>query len=449
MAGSQTDVTDRRQFEQQLVHDALHDVLTGLPNRALFVDRLGHALNRARRNPAYHFAVLFLDLDRFKMINDGLGHAIGDQLLITIAHRLEDCLRPGDTAARLGGDEFTILLDDVQDEQIVHEIADRAQQALSASIQLGDQDVFTTASIGILLSSGDYESATDMIRDADTAMYRAKLAGKACAMLFDPAMHIQIMSDLHLEADLRGAIEREELRIHYQPIVALETGQIAGIEALVRWQHPQRGLLLPAEFLDVAEESGLIVPLSWWVLHQACRQLRTWQQQIPGAESLWVSVNLSAKQLAQPNVVNLICDILAATGLASHSLKLEITEHTLVEHGEITTRVANQIREIGIQLCIDDFGTGYSSLSYLHQLPVDVLKIDRSFISQMGQGGDRNEIVRTILGLARTLGMKAVAEGTETIQQADELRRLACDFSQGWLFSKALSALDLEAMMRV
>jgi diguanylate cyclase (GGDEF)-like protein/PAS domain S-box-containing protein len=447
MAGSQTDVTDRRQFEEQLVHDALHDNLTGLPNRALFIDRLGHALGRMRRNPAYHFAVLFLDLDRFKLINDGLGHAIGDQLLITIAHRLEQCLRPGDTAARLGGDEFTILLDDVGDEQIVRDIADRAQQALSAPIQLGEQNVFTTASIGILLSSVEYESATDMIRDADTAMYRAKLAGKACAVLFDPAMHAQIMSHLHLEADLRWAIERDELRIHYQPIVALETGRIVGIEALVRWQHPQRGLLLPAAFLDVAEESGLIIPLSWWVLREACRQVHIWQQQIRSAEALWVSVNLSAKQLAQPNVVTLICDILESTGLNPSSLKLEITEHTLVEHGEITTRVANQIREIGIQLCIDDFGTGYSSLSYLHQLPVDVLKIDRSFISQMGQGGDRNEIVRTILGLARTLGMKAVAEGTETVQQADELRRLACDFSQGWLFSKALAAVDLEAMM--
>jgi diguanylate cyclase (GGDEF)-like protein/PAS domain S-box-containing protein len=447
MAGSQTDVTDRRQFEQQLVHDALHDHLTGLPNRALFIDRLGHALSRMRRNPAYHFAVLFLDLDRFKVINDGLGHAIGDQLLIAITRRLEECLRPGDTAARLGGDEFTILIDDVQDEQIVREIADRAQQALSAPIYLAEQNVFTTASIGILLSSMDYESAADMIRDADTAMYRAKLAGKACAVLFDPTMHAQIISHIHLESELRWAVEREELRIHYQPIVALETGRIAGIEALVRWQHPQRGLLLPAEFLDVATESGLIIPISWWVLRHACRQLRTWQQQVPGAESLWVSVNLSAKQLAQTNVVTAIRDILDETGLEPPSLKLEITEHTLVEYGQITTQVANQIREIGVQLCIDDFGTGYSSLSYLHQLPVDVLKIDRSFISQMGQDGDRNQIVSSILGLARTLGMKVVAEGTETRQQADELRRLACDFSQGWLFSKALDATDLEAMM--
>jgi diguanylate cyclase (GGDEF)-like protein/PAS domain S-box-containing protein len=447
MAGSQTDVTDRRQFEQQLVYDALHDHLTGLPNRTLFIDRLSHALSRARRNPAYHFAVLFLDLDRFKLINDGLGHALGDQLLITISRRLEQCLRPGDTAARLGGDEFTILLDDVHEEHVVRQIADRAQQVLSAPIQLGDQDVYSTASIGIVLSSAGYDSATDMIRDADTAMYRAKMAGKACAVLFDPAMHLQIMSHLHLEADLRWAVEREELRIHYQPIVALENGQIVGIEALVRWQHPQRGLLYPAEFLDVAEESGLIIPISWWVLRESCRQLRAWQQQIPGAESLWVSVNLSAKQLAQANVVAVIRDILDEAGLEPPSLKLEITEHTLVEHGEITTRVANQIRAIGVQLCIDDFGTGYSSLSYLHQLPVDVLKIDRSFISQMGERGDSNEIVRTILGLARNLGMKAVAEGTETIQQADELRRLACDFGQGWLFSKALDAADLRALM--
>jgi diguanylate cyclase (GGDEF)-like protein/PAS domain S-box-containing protein len=447
MAGSQTDVTDRRQFEQQLVHDALHDHLTGLPNRALFVDRLGHALSRMRRNPDYQFAVLFLDLDRFKIINDGLGHAIGDQLLIAIARRLEECLRPGDTVARLGGDEFTILLDDIQDEQAVRDIAERAQSALSSPIQLNDQNVFTTASIGMLLSSPSYESAADMIRDADTAMYRAKLAGKACAVLFDPAMHTQIMSDLHLETDMRWAVEREELRLHYQPIVALENGRIVGIEALVRWQHPQRGLLYPIDFLEVAEESGLIIPISWWVLREACRQVFSWQQEIPDAATMWVSVNLSAKQLAQANVVAYIRDILDETGLEPQSLKLEITEHTLVEHGEITTRVANQIRAIGIQLCIDDFGTGYSSLSYLHQLPVDVLKIDRSFISQMGEHGDRSEIVRTILGLARTLGMKAVAEGTETLQQADELRRLACDFGQGWLFSKALDAEDLGTMM--
>jgi diguanylate cyclase (GGDEF)-like protein/PAS domain S-box-containing protein len=447
MAGSQTDISDRKLIEQQLLHDAFHDGLTGLPNRALFIDRLDSAIARTRRNKAIRFAILFLDLDRFKIINDSLGHAIGDQFLITIASRLSECVRPGDTIARLGGDEFTILLEDVSSAETAHDVANRIQEVLSAALQLGEQEVFTTASIGILLSNPSYRSSTEMIRDADAAMYHAKMHGKARAVMFDASMHAQAMEQLQLESDLRWAIERGELRIHYQPIISLSQGQIVGVEALIRWEHPQRGLMLPAEFLSIAEETGQIIPISWWILRESCEQLQRWRSQIPRAESIWVSVNLAAKQLTQSDFIKQIRDILAATSLSPAQLKLEITEHTLIEYGDLTIQVLSQLRALGVQLCIDDFGTGYSSLSYLQRFPVDVLKIDRTFITQLGEDHRRTEIVQTILSLARTLGMQAVAEGTETIAQAHELRRLDCDFGQGWFFSKALDATAIEEMM--
>lgn len=448
MAGSQTDITDRKLVEQQLMHDALHDGLTGLPNRALFVDRLDHALNRSKRNLDYKFAVLFLDLDRFKNINDSLGHTIGDDLLKTIAKRLTDCLRPGDTVARLGGDEFTILLDDFDGEQLASDVIERIQRAVGTPLRLGNQDIFISVSIGIVASDPRYTAATELIRDADTAMYQAKMSGKARAVLFNPDMHAQVIAALQLESDLRWALERNELQVHYQPIVSLETGYIVGVEALLRWQHPQRGLLYPPEFLAIAEETGLIVPIDWWVLEEACRQMRAWQEQIPVAAGLWVNVNFSEKQLAQPDVVQRIRDILEATGLPASKLKLEITEHTLLAYGDITARALTQIRQEGIQLCIDDFGTGYSSLSYLQRFPVDVLKIDRSFINQLGEKGQRSEIVQTIIALARALSLQSVAEGTETIQQVQQLRELQCTFGQGWLFSKALAADAIETLVR-
>lgn len=445
MAGSQTDITDRKTVEQQLLYDALHDGLTGLPNRALFVDRLGHAITRRQRHADYRFAVVFLDLDRFKVINDSLGHAIGDDLLITITRRLEGCLRPVDTVARLGGDEFTILLEEMPDDETPLKVAERIQTELAAPLRLGPHDVFTTASIGVVLSSSEYDSPADMIRDADTAMYHAKMSGKACTVLFDSSMRDKAISLLQLESDLRWAIGRGELRVYYQPIVALDSGCIVGLEALVRWQHPLRGLLLPADFLAIAEETGLIAPLGWWVLDEACRQMCAWQQTIPSAASMWVNVNLSEKQLAQPDVVEQITGTLARTGLDPHSLKLEITEHTLLAHGNLTTTVLTAIRAAGVQLCIDDFGTGYSSLSYLQRFPIDVLKIDRSFISQIGE---QSEIVRTIISLARALSLQAVAEGTETLGQVEQLRELHCEYGQGWLFSKALDADRIEEMLR-
>jgi len=447
MAGSQTDITERKAAEQRLLHDALHDALTGLPNRALFMDRLGHAITRSRRNTEYTFAVMFLDLDRFKVINDSLGHSAGDQLLTAIAARLASCLRPGDTVARLGGDEFIILLEDMSDPNATSDTAERLQSVLAEPLQLDGHDVFTTASIGVTLSTLGYNNSEDMVRDADTAMYHAKMRGKSCHVIFDPIMHAQAMSQLQLESDLRWAIEREELRVYYQPIVLLQSGGIVGFEALVRWQHPQRGLLYPVDFIMIAEETGLIVPLGWWVLNEACRQIRAWQTQFSDVESLSINVNLSAKQLTQSDVVGRIAQALEQAGLEPHYLKLEITETTLIESNEATLATLTSIRELGVQFCIDDFGTGYSSLSYLHHFPIDILKIDRSFISRIGAKGDQGEIVQTILTLAKTLGLEAVAEGTETTQQLDLLKIFQCDYGQGWLFSRAVDQEHATALL--
>ncbi len=447
MAGSQTDITERKAAEQRLLHDALHDTLTGLPNRALFMDRLGHAITRSRRNTEYTFAVMFLDLDRFKLINDSLGHSAGDHLLTAIAARLLGCLRPGDTVARLGGDEFIILLEDMADLAATSDTVERIQQVLAVPLDLDGHDVFTTVSIGVALSTLGYDSAEEMVRDADTAMYHAKMGGKSRYVIFDPAMHAQVISQLQLESDLRWAIERQELRVHYQPIVMLQTGAIVGFEALVRWQHPQRGLLYPADFITIAEETGLIVPLGWWVLNEACQQVRIWQTQFPTKELLSMNVNLSAKQLAQPDVASRIAQALDQTRLDARHLKLEITESTLIESKPATIATLAEIRGLGVQLCIDDFGTGYSSLSYLHHFPIDVLKIDRSFISRIGPTGDQGEIVHTILTLAKTLGLQAVAEGTETTQQLDLLKIFECDYGQGWLFSCALDQADATALL--
>lgn len=446
VAGSQTDISDRKRAEQQLLHDALHDGLTKLPNRVLFLDRLKHALQRSQRNLAYRFAVLFLDLDRFKVINDSLGHAAGDQLLEAIATRLEGCIRPGDTVARLGGDEFTMLIEDAADEEMVLAVADRVQQAISAPVHLVSQDVFTTASIGVTLSSLGYESAMDIIRDADTAMYHAKVHGKARTVLFNASMHAAALEQLQIESTLRWAIEREELRVHYQPIVALESGRIEGFEALVRWQHPQRGLLLPGAFIGVAEDTGLIVPIGWWILRTACRQLQAWRAHNNTAQLLWVTVNMSAKQLVQPDVVLRVMSTLEETSLPAHSLKLEITETTLIEQGPRISAVLHELRAAGVRICMDDFGTGYSSLSYLQRLPVDVLKIDRSFIQQISAEG-RSDIVPTILALAHALGLQAVAEGTETLDQIKYLRDLHCEYGQGWLFAKALEPKAAEEIL--
>jgi len=453
MSGSQTDITDRKVAEEQLIYDAFHDALTGLPNRALFMDRLSQAIRRsANTRPEdynhYRFAVLFLDLDRFKVVNDSLGHLVGDHLLVAISRRLERELRSGDTVARLGGDEFAILLEEIADMQEVTAIADRIQKELKRPLYLNEQEVFISASMGIAVDRGNvaghaYRWPGDLLRDADIAMYRAKALGKARYEVFDTAMHTCAVFRLQLENDLRRALEKKEFRVHYQPIINLASGKIIGLEALVRLFHPERGLVSPADFIPVAEETGLIIPLGAWVLREACQQTRFWQQTFP---ELMISVNLSARQFVQPDLLQQIQQILYHTGLAAQSLKLEITESVVMEDAEAATVMLQNLKDLGVQISIDDFGTGYSSLSYLHHFPINTLKIDRSFVNRMGINDDTSEIVQAIISLAHSLHMDVVAEGIETPQQLSQLRALHCEQGQGYLFSKPL---DNEATGRL
>ena len=441
------DITERKQVEDALVQNAFHDPLTRLPNRALFMDRLRQAVERARRHENYLFAVLFLDLDRFKVINDSLGHLLGDQLLIGIAARLKACLRPIDTVGRLGGDEFTILLEDLEDVSDVIRLVDRVGQQLGLPFNLNGQEVFTSASIGITLSATGYDSPENLLRDADTAMYHAKSQGSARYEIFNPEMHDRVVVRLQLETDLRHAVERQEFRLQYQPIVLLETGRIIGFEALVRWQHAEYGLQNPAEFIPVAEETGLINRICQWVLQVACHQLRTWQLQLPEALPLIINVNLSSKRFAQPNLVNQINQILQETGLNATSLRLELTEDVILTGAESATTTLWQLRTPGIQLSIDNFGKGYSSLGRLQHLPINGLKIDRSFVSQMGINAANSEIVETIVALARQLGLDVTAEGVETAEQLAQLRALKCEYGQGYFFSPPLDREAAEALI--
>jgi len=431
------DVSLRKQVEEKLIHDAFHDGLTGLPNRALFMDRLRLAVGRAARNSKHLFAVLFLDLDRFKNVNDSLGHTVGDQLLVAIARRLETCLRHIDTVARFGGDEFAVLIDGVEDAGDAVRVAERLQREVTTPINVGGLEVFTSASIGIALSSTGYELPEDVLRDADTAMYRAKAAGKARHEIFDTAMHDRAVALLQLETDLRRAVERCEFVVHYQPIVSLSDDRIRGFEALVRWRHPDRGLLTPSEFISVAEETGLIIPLGLWVLREACGQMARWQESFGPARPLSLSVNISGNQFMQPDLVEQVKRVLEETGFDPRCLQLEITESSVIENTETVTAMLLQLRSLGIRLSMDDFGTGYSSLSYLHRFPIHTLKIDRSFVSGCG-AGEENEIVRTIIMLARNMGMEVVAEGVETEEQLASLRDLSCEYGQGFLFSHPL-----------
>ena len=436
-----------QESKEHFRHAAFHDALTGLPNRAFITDHLKRAIERAKQCQDYQFAVMFLDLDRFKNINDSLGHTVGDQLLVAIARKLEAHLRSGDLVARLGGDEFAIFLDRITSDYDAVRTAERIQETLLSPLNLCGHEVYTTASIGIALSAIGYDDSEDLLRDADSAMYRAKEDGKARYEIFDQAMHAHALSRLRLESDLRRAIEHQEFRLHYQPIVTVETGKLAGFEALVRWQHPERELVSPVEFISVAEETGLIVPLGEWVLEAACRQMREWQQRSPASRALKLSINLSGKQVAQPNLVEQITQILQRTGFDPHCLKLEITESVMMENAEAAADMFERLRALGVQLSIDDFGTGYSSLSYLHRFPVNYLKIDRSFVSRMSESGDNFEIVRTIAMLAHNLGMKVIAEGIETAEQLTQLQRLRCEYGQGYLFSQPINKETTEALI--
>jgi diguanylate cyclase (GGDEF)-like protein/PAS domain S-box-containing protein len=448
MAGSLTDVTERKLTEEQLAHDAFHDALTHLPNRALFVDLLARSLGRAKRRPDYRFAVLFIDLDRFKVVNDSLGHTVGDALLRALTRRLERCVRPGDTVARLGGDEFTILVNDIGDSSDATRVADRIQRELTQPFTLSGHEVFTSASIGIALSATGYDKAEDLLRDADIAMYRAKALGKARHEVFDTAMHARAKALLELETDLRRAVERNELRLHYQPLIALATGRIAGFEAVVRWQHPQRGLIGPAAFIPMAEETGLIIPMGRWVLREACRQLREWVLRYPGAGDLTISVNISGKQFSQASLLDDVREALEASGLEPRQLRLELTESVVMENAPSAMTMIDQLRDLDVKVDIDDFGTGYSSLSYLQRFSVDNLKIDRSFVSNIGSDqGENAEIVRTIVTLADHLGIDAVAEGVETPAQLDLLRQLGCTRVQGYLFAAPVDSAEADRLL--
>ncbi|HEX8708876.1 MAG TPA: EAL domain-containing protein [Pyrinomonadaceae bacterium] len=441
------DITDRKRAEERLLHDAFHDALTGLPNRALFLDHLKLTMARTQRRNGQIFAVLFLDLDRFKIINDSLGHMIGDQLLVGIARRLEKCLRLGDTVARVGGDEFTIILEDIDDETEAIAIADRIQQDLSVPFNLSGREVFTTVSIGIAPSSTGYEHPEDILRDADTAMYRAKSQGKARHEVFDKAMHALAINLLQLETDMRRALERNEFFLQYQPIVSLDSFNLRGFEALVRWRHPERGLISPLDFIPVAEDTGQILAIGQWVLAEACQQMRRWQRRFSSEQPLFISVNLSSKQFTQPDLIDQIKQILEQSKLDPRSLKLEITESVVMENIDTATEMLKQLRTLGLQLSIDDFGTGYSSLSYLHRFPIDTLKIDRSFVIRMSENNENIEIVRTIIMLAQTLGMDVVAEGVETKDQLALLRRLGCENGQGYFFSRPLVVSGAEKIL--
>jgi diguanylate cyclase (GGDEF)-like protein/PAS domain S-box-containing protein len=443
--GTCTDIDAEKAVEAKLNHYARHDPLTNLPNRVEFMNHLTQAVERASGNDYARFAVLFLDLDRFKVVNDSLGHAVGDKLLIAIADRLKACVRPGDVVARLGGDEFTILLNRTGPLADVARVAERLQARLSAPFQLGNYEVFTTASIGLVISDEVPRNPEDFLRDADAAMYRAKESGKARYEIFDREMHVRNMNLLQVETDLRHAVERGEFEVFYQPIVQLDTGNIREFEALIRWRHPKHGLVAPNEFIGVAEETGLIIPIGRWILEEACRQTAIWQEQFDFPLS--ISVNLSAKQLMHPSLISQVSEILEQTGLTSHSLKLEVTESTVMEHSETSLSVLSELNALGVSLSTDDFGTGYSSLSYLHHFPFDRLKIDRSFISKMDEDEKSSAIVKTILMLGENLNMEVVAEGIETTSQYELLRRQGCRLGQGYLFSRPVCAADAEKLL--
>lgn len=432
------DITDRKRAEERLHHDAFHDGLTDLPNRALFIDHLKLGMARVKRGTE-SLAVVYLDIDRFKIINDSLGHMVGDQLLIGVAQRIQRCLRPADTIARLGGDEFAILLEDIEDVSEAVMVTERLHKELSIPFNLSGREVITTASMGIALYSAEYENPDEMIRDADTAMYRAKSLGKARHELFDRTMHDQAVERLQLETDLRGVLENpNELFLQYQPIMDLQKGRLCGFEALVRWRHSQHGFISPADFIPIAEEIGIINQIGEWVLRKACHQIYEWQTKFPSDAPLFMSVNLSGKQFNQPDLIRIITDILEESRLDPRSLKLEITESVVMENIEAATEMLNQLKTLGVKLSIDDFGTGYSSLSYLHRFPIDFLKIDRSFVTKMGKHKENLEIVRTIISLAKNLAMEVIAEGIETNIHFALLKKLGCQYGQGYLFARPL-----------
>jgi diguanylate cyclase (GGDEF)-like protein/PAS domain S-box-containing protein len=445
------DITERKRTQESLLqeayHNAFHDELTGLPNRALLMDRLDRALERAKRHSDYAFAILFLDIDQFKDVNDKFGHAIGDQFLTAIAKRLAASLHTRDTVARLGGDEFSVLLDDIRNPIDALKAAEQIQAQLRSPFQIESHEISTSASIGISLSASGYHSPDAMLSDADKAMYRAKAHGRARHEVFDVATHTRAMARMEMKSDLKRAIDERGFQVHYQPIISLETGEIIQFEALGRWLHPSRGLVSPTEFLPVAEETGLIIDIGRWMLREASSQIQRWQAKFPGDQPLELSVNLSIREFFQPDLLAETKMILTETALAAHYLSLEITEGVLMEDPELCAETLTALRELGVKVHIDDFGTGHSSLSLMYSFPINALKIARSFIHRMGPQGENAEIVRTIVMLARDYGMQVIAEGVETSEQLALLRALKCPYAQGYYFSKPMKAESIESLL--
>jgi diguanylate cyclase (GGDEF)-like protein/PAS domain S-box-containing protein len=441
------DITERKRAEKELHSAAFYDSLTSLPNRALFTEHLQLAINRSKRHAHHLYAVLFLDIDRFKNINDSLGHAIGDQLLVAVGKRLKKSTREEDIVSRFGGDEFAILLNGINNLNEAINIAERIQSELAQPFNLSGHEVFSGGSLGMALSTFEHKNSEEILRDADTAMYCAKGQGKAKLEIFDKIMHTRVASRLQLENDLRRAVDQNEFEVYYQPVMNLSSGTLSGFEALVRWNHPERGLVPPGEFIPVAEETDLIVPIGSFVLKEACRQTREWQTKWSFAEPLTISVNLSGQQFKQADLVEQVKKTLYQTQLEPQCLNLEITESIVMDDAEAATAMLRQLRSLGVQLSIDDFGTGYSSLSYLHRFPVNILKVDRSFVNRMGTDQESMGIVETIIALADKLKMKAVAEGVETMEQSQQLKHLNCAYAQGFLYSKPLPASGAQGLI--
>lgn len=443
-----SDTTERREAEAKLQHQAFHDDLTGLPNRALFMDRLGESLKHLKRDSEHRFAVLYLDLDRFKVINDSLGHDAGDEMLVEISSRLARCIRDIDTLARFGGDEFAILLDEISGVRDALQVVERIIAEFKPPFFINGQELFLSSSIGVVPGAAQYESPVDIIRDADIAMYRSKTTGRGGYQLFDKEMHHRMVSTMELETEMRRALEEESgFHLLFQPIVSLKSGRVEGFEALARWDHPVRGLVSPGQFIPVAEDSGMIVTLGAWALREACTRMRRWIQSCDRCPLLTMSVNISARQLMDPGFMDIVKQTLADTGLDGRNLRMELTESVLIESDDHVRSLLEQLRDLGITLALDDFGTGYSSLSYLRKFPIDVVKIDRTFIIEIERFQNKRDIVPAIVSMAHTLGMGVVAEGVETVAQLSRLREYGCESIQGYLVAKPLPDREIDALI--
>ena len=447
-AGSQTDVSERKSNEEQMIHDALHDTLTSIPNRTLLLDRIRQSLVRRKRYPKTSFAIIFIDLDRFRLVNESLGHIHGDELLQLISARLKETIPISDTVARLGGDEFSILLQDINSVRDVEVIAKDIQNLFSKPFFLGDREVFASASMGIAHSDNDYKTPEEILRDAELAMYRAKREGKSQSIVFQPQFRQSSLSPIDLDTDLRRALDRDEMELHYQPIISMRDRTISGFEALLRWSHRSRGVISPNEFIPLAEETGLIYDLGQWVLGKACKQIAAWNKSKKPEDQLEISINLSSRQFSDPNLVEGIVENIEKSGFDAEFLKIEITESALMQNAQRSVSMLNQLKDLNIKVCVDDFGTGYSSLSYLHTFPIDTLKIDRSFVHDMSRNFRNMEIIRTIIMLAHNLKLDVIAEGVETGEQDAQLSALGCQFAQGFYFSRPINSSDAALLIQ-